>query len=642
MAHLKYRPEIDGLRTIAVLAVVLFHLGLDWIPGGYLGVDVFFVISGYLIPSILLRDLRAGTFRFRDFWARRVRRILPALLVMVVTVLTCAWRFGFRGELHQVSAQGLSALLSVANFYYLKQAGGYWGADAESSPLLHTWSLAIEEQFYLFLPLTLYLLHRKFPRAILGATLLGAAVSLLGFLALYSSKPSGTFYLLPTRAWELAAGASLACLPDTGRNFLRNKPPLATLGLGLISLSYVWVRDLGPGLLLPVVGSVLIIGAAESGWTHKFLSWSPFVYVGRISYSLYLWHWPVIVMPRTWGHSLHPALAGGLAFALAVASFHGVEQPTRKAPKTVPGALVGLAAAVAFALGLSMSNGLYDVQRYGNIRSEMFYFDLRPDNFDEHTEVAHQMMDLPRREANKDAYKSGGIIIGPHPESPDLVLLGDSHGTMWSGTIRKLSEQLGLTTAYYSMTAVPPFFKDPPGEDPNSGMISSETKLAYDRSRIEHFKKWHPKLTIFVTRWASPFLVEDDARATMKFLSENSGHVLILGQPPELITGRRFAVQHLAYLDVDPNTEKDYAISEANASAFRHGRDLAESIAAQYPNVTFVPIEDLYRRYEDVLVLHDGQVVYYDGDHLTDFGASLARKRLLAELKRYLSPTERN
>ena len=195
MAGIGYRPEIDGLRAVAVILVILFHMGSNWISGGYIGVDVFFVISGFLITSIIKKELEQGTFSFRDFWARRVRRILPAMIFVTACTLVVSYIFAFRPDQQRIGGQALVALMSVANIYFWRSTGDYWGSAAEESPFLHTWSLSVEEQFYLFFPIAMWLIFRFRTRWLQGCIATAVIGSLAMFLLGLQAYPTATFYL---------------------------------------------------------------------------------------------------------------------------------------------------------------------------------------------------------------------------------------------------------------------------------------------------------------------------------------------------------------------------------------------------------------------------------------------------------------
>jgi len=200
MFSISYRPEIDGLRAFAVIPVILFHMDYEWIPGGFIGVDVFFVISGFLITSILKRELEAGTFTFRNFWARRIRRILPAMIVVSIVTLAVTYVFVFKPDRPLIATQCVAALASVANIYSWRTAGDYWGTEADQSPFLHMWSLSVEEQFYLFFPIFMWMAFALRPRRLQGFISFVIVSSLPVFLYGSQAHPVATFYLLPTRA----------------------------------------------------------------------------------------------------------------------------------------------------------------------------------------------------------------------------------------------------------------------------------------------------------------------------------------------------------------------------------------------------------------------------------------------------------
>jgi peptidoglycan/LPS O-acetylase OafA/YrhL len=631
---IEYRPEIDGLRSVAVAAVVLFHLRLGWLPGGFLGVDVFFVISGYLITSIVLRDLARGQFRFRDFWARRVRRITPALLVMVAATLATVAVTGFRGLRPEMGAQGLAALLSVANVYFFRETGNYWGPQAENAPFLHTWSLSVEEQFYVLLPVTLFLIHRKWPRAILPALALVLLGSFGVFLVEHTRHPSATFYLLPTRAWELAVGCLLARLPSRGTTSYARGTWLTGVGLALIVGSYFLVTTLNVGSAAAVVGAAMVLAFSGNGAFKTVLASKPFVYLGRISYSLYLWHWPLIVLPGQLDRHLSRPATVALMLAAAIASYHLVEQPARRARGIVPASLLALGAAAAVAFGMARSSGLYDISRFHKIDCYTFYFDLKPNNFEEtRFKNAQGQMNCFPRQAPADAYLSGGIIVGPRPQSPQIVVLGDSHGTMWSNTIRQITERRGLTTSFYSMGGVSPFFQVPIVKDQSDRFVGGDVKYRFDLARLQHIQAWKPDVVVVAMRWSN---LQDEAvaRSTLDFLHTNAKQVLLLGQPPELAFGDRFAAEQLCYLGVRPEKDRELFLPVRTDDEYTGGEARARKLAAAYDNVTFVPTAQVFAKGDRALVLREGDVVYLDDDHLSDYGAHLASDVLAAAFDR--------
>lgn len=334
-----YRPEIDGLRAVAVLPVIAFHAGFFGFSGGFVGVDVFFVISGYLITGILAGDLEAGRYSITRFYERRARRILPALFVVLAVSILAAQVLLMPPPFVDFSTSVFAVVLFLSNMLFIADVD-YFGPGAEETPLLHTWSLAVEEQFYILFPLLLWLLWR-----IGGRRLVLGGVIALGLASLAFSEwawrvyPAQTFYFLPSRAWELLAGSVCALVPRA----LPARPSLAWQAMGLASLAAIVVAVVAfdretpfPSLwaVVPVGGAVGVILFASPGTiAARLLSWRPVVAVGLISYSAYLWHNPLFVFARVgWPGEPSLLLLAGLSLAslgLAWLSWRFVELPFR-------------------------------------------------------------------------------------------------------------------------------------------------------------------------------------------------------------------------------------------------------------------------------------------------------------------------
>lgn len=337
---MQYRREIDGLRALAVLPVLFFHAGFAGFDGGFVGVDIFFVISGYLITSILMAELETGRFSIVSFYERRARRILPALFFMMLVCLPLAWLFLLPADLEDFSRSLMAVVGFVSNIYFW-WTSDYFAAAAELKPLLHTWSLAVEEQYYVFYPLLLLGVWRLGRRGVcwllLAALIASLALAQIGI----ASKPVAAFYMLPTRAWELLLGGILVFLMPRIDASLKLKAAAdwaAGLGLVLIVAAIVCFDKSTPfpGVyaLVPTLGTALIIGfAGPATQVGRVLGWEPMVKVGLISYSAYLWHQPLIAFvrheavgsPGTW--LLAAAIAASLV--LAYLSWRYVESPFR-------------------------------------------------------------------------------------------------------------------------------------------------------------------------------------------------------------------------------------------------------------------------------------------------------------------------
>jgi peptidoglycan/LPS O-acetylase OafA/YrhL len=336
-----YRPDIEGLRGIAVLLVVIFHAGPFGVTGGFIGVDVFFVISGFLITGLLLREReRAGRIDVGAFYARRFRRLLPAATIVIIATLIGSLFAVAPLDLPRVAVDGASAALWVSNIRFATQ-GGYFAVPGEPSPFLHFWSLSVEEQFYLFWPVLLLLVTRL-PRPRLWAGVVLAVITAASFAAsawMTEAAPDWAFYLLPTRAWELALGGLVAValpwLVRGGRAF----GLLAWAGLaGVLWAGLTYTGDLpwpGTAAALPVLATVALVLGGHLRWgPAALLGVAPLRFTGRISYALYLWHWPLLVLPA-WalGEELSVPLRlvlVGVAFAVAAASTIAIEEPIRE------------------------------------------------------------------------------------------------------------------------------------------------------------------------------------------------------------------------------------------------------------------------------------------------------------------------
>jgi peptidoglycan/LPS O-acetylase OafA/YrhL len=333
---MKYNPVIDGLRAIAVLPVVLFHALPGYAPGGFVGVDVFFVISGFLISGVVFDGVARNSFILKAFYAARIRRIFPALLIVLAAVFVAGWWLLFPIEMIRLGRQVVASSAFAANIYFWSQAG-YFSPDATTYPLLHLWSLGVEEQFYVVWPLAIMLLWQRRWTILPAIIIIGVASFAISLLA---EDRAAAFYLPMSRAWELMLGAGLAWLMRKPRRCFPAILPdaIAIVGLVLIlgSIFYIHESDPYPGwrTLAPTVGACLVLwSGSDSRAVAPLLSSPPLVFVGLISYPLYMWHWPVFWIGRTIGAvDLSLACAATLAaisFVLAWATFVLVEKPIR-------------------------------------------------------------------------------------------------------------------------------------------------------------------------------------------------------------------------------------------------------------------------------------------------------------------------
>lgn len=426
---LSYRPDIDGLRAVAVLLVVIFHF--DLIPGGksgFIGVDVFYVISGYLITGIIARQLDAGTFSFSTFYLQRIRRLAPALFAVLALVMLAGGMLLFPDALVDLAKQVLASQLYVANIYYWRSIN-YFGLHADGVYLLHTWSLAVEEQFYLVFPLIMYLLYRHCRARVWLILSMGCAASFALNLYFVSSKPEATFYLLPTRAWELIAGSLGYYVATNFPRSRRSDEMLGKLGMALIVVGVVaYSREMAfPGTfaLLPVVGAALVIvGGGQQTATSSLLSLSPIVYIGRISYPLYLVHWPIHVFA---GQALGDDYTTPVrltmfltSIVLALMIYHLIELPVRNGRLRISVSSI----ASAYGAGFAVTVGLVAV----TLHAAGF-----PQRFQEQAmHLASFVKDrtqVPDCEfhGQKLASREDFCRIGAEDGDPEWLIFGDSH-----------------------------------------------------------------------------------------------------------------------------------------------------------------------------------------------------------------------
>lgn len=448
---LAYRPEVDGLRCIAVLIVILNHLNIFGFAGGFVGVDVFFVISGYLITSIILKEIKNGEFSFSRFYKRRVIRLAPAYFIVVLVTAFIAYMFMLPQELHNFSVSVFYSTFFSANFYMWNAVGGYFGSGADTTPLLHLWSLAVEEQFYLFWPIVIVFVYRFFK----GVKLF-LFIFVILLLALIFSEwgavnyRAAAYYLMPTRAFELIMGAMLALIPSAFflRTPLTLRMILGGIGMGLIFYGSVFFDSStwypGVNALFPCIGTFLVIAFVWSRdpFIGYILSSRIFVGIGKISYPAYLWHWPIIAFLNLQLVELTAFVSFavlGLTFSLAYLSYQFVEKPARRLKAWRWQAVV--------MSGFVLPAIIISSVAWGTINSEGF-----PHRFDEalikrSNAVLSYAYDIRGRCNEGPVISPVGpddCILGVQKPEVDFLLLGDSHANHFTGMFDVLASDAGV------------------------------------------------------------------------------------------------------------------------------------------------------------------------------------------------------
>lgn len=450
---LRYRPDIDGLRAMAILGVLIYHLDPQMLPGGFVGVDVFFVISGFLISALIDRDLKSGTFSIARFYERRIRRIIPALFAMICAVLAASWILLLPADLVALGKSVRYAVMALPNIHFQRITDDYFNESVSQVPLLHTWSLGVEEQFYLAFPLLLW----AFYRCIKSRTTRLIPLSLIFLASLAASArmvpldPTRAFYLLPFRAWEMLLGTLLALggLPAL-RGWMQNVAGVAGMGLIVGSMLFFDGSIPFPGLsaLLPCSGAALLIwsGIQSGAWTCRFLTLKPMVFVGLISYSLYLWHWPLIALVKYSSAYSGIAVPGVFAVSLALGylSWRWIERPFRNpqlGSRARVFALWGTASIVLLGSDFWIGRNEGFASRFSPQVVRLLSFKEKPPYW---------------TESRTDRSPHNVRVFGASGVAPTFALWGDSHGTALLPGLEAAARAEGKSFRKYGLGALAP------------------------------------------------------------------------------------------------------------------------------------------------------------------------------------------
>jgi peptidoglycan/LPS O-acetylase OafA/YrhL len=672
---MRYRAEVDGLRAIAVLPVILFHTGLRPFQGGFVGVDVFFVISGYLITAIIRQDVEAGQFSFARFYERRARRILPALAVVILASLPFAWFWLSPFHLRQFARSVGAVTLFGSNVLFWGESG-YFATAGELKPLLHTWSLAVEEQFYLLYPLFLVWLLGRGRRPTMIAVLLVATTSLalaeLGALV----DRDATFYLLPARAWELLLGAGAALLQEEGRRVHWAPRHLAAareggsaLGLALILGAIVAFdpRTPVPGVhaLLPTLGATLVLlCAGPDTLAGRLLHWRPLVAIGLVSYSAYLWHQPLFAFAR------HRSLTepgaptmlalSAVALLLAAGTWRWIEMPARHGAWLTTRALTR--AGVAVGAGFLLLAVVGDRALGFPERRPASYRALLTTR-DRHMPLAGDGRCMMTRH---DA-ALGDCVRGDARGARRLFLVGDSHAAALAPALARHATQRRLAVVQHTKSSCPLAL--------NVVSVTSPSCAAYVEALLGRLTRDAPDAIVIASRW-SYYLSDDDyvnGRGGRE-VRPRENHFSVLGVSGSAPLPTRRALIMRAF---EEGVSRVLALGMPVVLVYpvpEHGWDVPERMAkiAMWSDfdagALAVPNATVARRHAEVEALFDalgerpnlirlrptqilcgniarggcaGQVdgvpLYFDDNHLSDTGADLIVRPMLDSLDRIMS-----
>ena len=638
MEHrLRYRPEIDGLRAIAVGAVLLYHAKLG-VPHGYVGVDMFFVISGYLITSLILKDYSSPEgFSIVQFWERRVRRIFPALLVVIAATLVAGWFLLLPSHFEKLG-ESVQAQAAFAGNIYFWATSGYFSNEASTIPLLHTWSLGVEEQYYLLFPL-LFLLpvvwtHGRL-RCWLGVLFAGSLA-----LSIYqvNKSPDAAYYLLPSRAWELMAGALLAVVPVRPRT-----PRWLLTGVGwgglcaVLAAMFFYKKDTpfpGWAALPPVLGTAAMIwsmGQSEApSLLRRLLSWRPLVFIGLISYSLYLWHWPLLVYGAYWPerHILWwPWRLGLLALSLvlAVLSWRYVETPFRRRVWCADRRRLFLFGA-ALPVACVVAGGAMVAKHGfpGRYAEEIVRIDR---GSDKERALAAKFPMIETTDLD-DAREGRFYLAGPEKKAPEVLLWGDSQAMALAPVFQELAAETKVKTLVAWHGATAPLIGH---RSPLAGKLADDSP-EWSQAIVDYAKENGISRVVLAASWGlyadlgrkgevrDPDLFEDVAQkleATVRELRQTGAEVWIFKRVPMQTTDYRIGMVR-AWLEGRPQTistpRADYAsYTESEEKLFGPAVTAGASV---------IDVTNYFFVNGDRSLLEDqGYILYVDGGHLSAWGA---------------------
>jgi peptidoglycan/LPS O-acetylase OafA/YrhL len=501
-----YRPDIDGLRALAVTSVVAYHAGL--VPGGYIGVDIFFVISGYLIGSHVYKDVRQNRFSLAAFYRRRAKRILPALFTVLLVCYAIALCVLDAPEIKSFAEYAVAAVLSASNILAWLKAG-YFAAGADQNPLLMTWSLGVEEQFYLIFPLLMLLFGKMGRKKLLIATITVTLLSLALSIVRILKNPTATFYLLPTRAWELSVGILLAMHEvDRPREKLyaagRFANSFGLLGLALLVFSIAAYTSSTPfpgiAAVVPVLGSALILISPTGRVNRLLLSSPPFVFLGLLSYSWYLWHWPLLSFARIASDRPVPTLTASIIALLSLApawcSWRFIEQPFRKSK--APSARLLRSYAILGALMLIPGLVLVAMKGWPQRFPQLSAIEQRSG-----IRLNHPcLVDYGAASPNLSPY-----CVPKEDRRNGVALLGDSHAGSLGEALREMANLAGLKLYEMTKTSCPPLLgvtrrmPNHRGHDRECASFNAKTLDLVRRDR-------RIQTVVLAGYWSAPFAAE--------------------------------------------------------------------------------------------------------------------------------------
>lgn len=619
MAQGKYRSDIDGLRAVAVIAVLLHHLKASLLPGGYVGVDIFFVISGFLITSQVFSEVKRNAFSLKGFYQRRINRIVPALAtVLLATVIAGAFILS-PVDLVRLNVSALLSLLGVSNIYIWVKYGNYFAADASEAPLLHTWSLGIEEQFYVIWPLFIVLLYRLAPRYVLPVLAIGVVLAV--GVSEYATGVFATaaYYLLPTRFFELMLGGLLAIYLHSPRVIgKRAAHGYALAGYLLIGFSLFALNpdSTFPGInaLIPCLGAALLILAGSGERHSRLLTSRPMVFIGLISYSLYLWHWPLIAFLNYVEIPIDLPV-GALLIAASVLlswlSWRYVEVPFRRTGAGLHFARVFTRRFALPALGLAVLAGL------------SLQFNGFPQRFNADVSALEGMTLNKPAEVRRGCHVPNALYqtepnehcrLGATKEALDGIMIGDSFANHFTGMVDILARPDNIMLMDYTMDSCPPILGYTAEMPP---VYAAHCAKRNERvfSLIEQNKY---RYVVLAAIWPKDDRARDLVEASLRRVVENSGQVIVILSNQHIEKAASCPIRRLMF-----GTGRNCSVVQSTLAPYW------ADVRARFPQIRFIDPNQVICPAGVCSPIIEGQLLYLDDSHLNEVGSRVIGHTLL-------------
>jgi peptidoglycan/LPS O-acetylase OafA/YrhL len=620
MYNYTYRPDIDGLRAIAVLSVLIHHLNASILPGGFIGVDVFFVISGYLITSQIYKEVNNGTFSVKQFYKRRINRIVPALLLVIAVTLSIGILMLSPADMVRVSRSAVYSILGLSNVYFWREYGNYFAGNASEAPLLHTWSLGVEEQFYIIWPLLLIgiiRLSRRYISVVLMAlTVCAIVVSefAVGYVA------SASYYLLPTRFFELMMGGLLSFLVISRPPSTAYQAGLGLVGgLALIVASLFWLDKSSnfPGVnaVWPCLGAALVIwaGNVHSPFS-RILTNRPMVFIGLISYSLYLWHWPIIAFINYMNIPIG-LIVGINVFAasifLAWLSWKFLEIPMRRTGANLSFLRVGIQ---RFAIPVLALVSITVVTAYmqgfsGRFDPRVAAFELavaaKPDVLRNGCHVPTAMYHLQPDDKCR---------LGVAKPDKDGILIGDSFANHFTGMVDVMAKAEGISLMDYTLDGCPPILGYDNGKAPAYvERCRKRNVAAYAIVAASRYSR-----VVLGASWPKEAKAGEQLTASIDRLLKTGARVTVI-----------LSNESIERASTCPIRQVMYGNSQACDGYRRGAPEYFSEIKARFPMVHFIDPNRVICSAQKCSPTMEGILLYRDNVHLNDIGSRLIGKSLV-------------